>query len=271
MPTEKIEKILKAINPMNPEILHQRLDAFLRGDLGAEEEEWVRDYLLIDDEALLAFTYQVAEKVDTGEIPLREWPSGLPMPPMELYSVPMTFSDAARQALGTIWEEVKAQGKAWAAEQRETVQRCLQGAMMLWRISFAGAGAHYGKAAPEPTMGGNMDTAAEVVDENWQPQGQVVPFEITEGPLVTKDGYFSYVLHTPEDRWQGNRILCTVPLAEGQRLSFASVVEPAPSGQGGAVRFRAEGLLQRPPGEQDVPIPVDFVRLWLLPSSLEAA
>lgn len=263
MPTNAIEKVLKALSPLSCKEVRQRFDALLREQLHGEEEEWIQEHLLVCDECLDAFTNKVGEKVDTGEIPLREWPSDLPLPPMELYASSSSLPAAAQEMLGVMWEEVRqlaAQGKEWAKEQLAEAERCLQGAMMLWRMPVM-ADAGLGQPSLVPAMDA-QGTAAEVVDETWQPQGTVVPLEVRKGeePTVTADGRFTFTLHIPETRWQGARMMCTLRLVEGQRVSFESTVQPDPSGHGGQVRFTAEGL----PQGKKVTIPVELVQLFLV-------
>ena len=162
-----------------------------------------------------------------------------------------------------LWEDVRqlaAQGKKWAKEQLAEAQRCLQGAMMLWQMPVM-ADAGLGQPLLVPTVSA-QGTAAEVVDETWQPQGTVIPLEIKEGPAVTAEGRFLYTLHTPEAQWQGKRMLCTLLLVEGQRVSFESTVQPDPAGQGGQVNFTAEGL----PQGKKVTIPTELVQLFLVVS-----
>jgi hypothetical protein len=174
---------------------------------------------------------------------------------------------ARRGVLGLIWEkvrEVAAQGEAWAKEKLAEGQRWIEGAMMLWQMTPALAG---GSGLSTPGMGAT-GIAAEVVDDTWQPQGKVVPFEVREGegPVVTADGRFTFTLHTPEAQWQGAQAVCTLLLVEGQRVSFESVVQPAPSGQGGEVSFTAEGL----PQGAEVPVPLELVQLYVVASDREA-
>jgi hypothetical protein len=257
METNNADKILRALNPLSCEEARQRFDALLQEKLGGEEEEWAQEHLLVCEECLHAFANRVGQKVDDGEIPLREWPSDLPLPAMELYASSASSYAAAREVVGVVWAEVKQlarQGIEWAKDQLDETQRCLQGAMMLWQMpALAG-----GSDLSAPGMGAT-GIAAEVVDDTWQPQGKVVPFEVREGPVVTADGRFTFTLHTPEAQWQGAQAVCTLLLVEGQRVSFESKVEP-----GGQVQFTAEGL---PPLEvEKVEIPLELVHLSLVAS-----
>jgi hypothetical protein len=168
----------------------------------------------------------------------------------------------ARQGvLGMMWEKVRqavAQGEEWAKERLAEGRKWIEGAMRLWQLSPAPAF----PPLPVPALGATKGLAAEVMDDTWQPQNRVVSFEVREeeeGPRVTADGRFTFTLHTPEAQWQGAQVMCTLLLVEGQRVSFESVVEPDPSGQGGQVRFMAEGL---PP--KDIPVPLELLHLYLI-------
>lgn len=256
MPNDSIQKILKVLNPLSCKETRKRFDALLREELRGEEEEWVQEHLLVCDECLDAFTNKVSRKVDAGEIPLQEWPSDLPLPPMELYTSASSLPAAAQEVLGVMWREVREaarQGEELAKEKLAEAQRWVEGAMMLWQMTPTRARG-LGPLAPAPGVG-VKGTAAEVVDDKWQPQDKVVPFEVREGPVVTADGHFTFTLHTPQPQWQGTRMVCTLLLVEGQRVSFESEV------QGGQVSFTAEGL---PQGEENRLVPLELLQLYLI-------
>jgi hypothetical protein len=176
----------------------------------------------------------------------------------------------ARQGvLGLVWEkvrEVASQGEAWAKEKLTEGQSWIKGTMVLWQMTPALDGAWGLGAARVPPLGAK-GIAAEVVDDTWQPQGKVVPFEVREdeGPVVTADGRFTFTLHTPEAQWQGAQAVCTVLLVQGQRVSFESVVQLDLLGKRGQVSFTAEGL----PQGAKVPVPLELVRLYLIAPNKE--
>jgi len=258
MPTNTIEKVLKALSPLSCKEVRQRFDALLREQLHGEEEEWVREHLLVCDKCLDAFTNKVGEKVDAGEIPLREWPNDLPLPDMELYTSSSSLPAATQEALGIMWEEARATTKEWAKEKLKEVQRCIAGTIRLLQMEPALAGEGLGqKVIALPTMGGK-GPAIEVEASAGQLQ---VPFEIVEGPIFTKDGRFLLTLETTDPQWERKRVVCTVALVEEQKVSFAGVVQPTGSGQKWRVAIAADGLPQE---EEDTPVPLDFVQLSLM-------
>lgn len=177
---------------------------------------------------------------------------------------------ARRGVSGLMWDkliQLVAQGEEWAKEKLDEGRERIKRTMMLWQLSPAWAGGHGLGPEPAPMMGAT-GLAAEVVNDTWQPQGRVVPLEVREeeeGPRITADGRFTLTLHTPEAQWQGAQVVCTLLLVERQRVSFESVVQLDPSGQGGQVRFSADGL----PQGMEVPVPLELVQLYLLASNGE--
>lgn len=175
---------------------------------------------------------------------------------------------ARRGVSGLMWDkliQLVAQGEEWAKEKLDEGRERIKRTMMLWQLSPAPVF----PPMPIPVLGAATEgIAAEVMDETWQPQNKVVPFEVKEekdGPRVTADGCFTLTVHTPETQWQGAQVVCTLLLVEGQRVSFESVVQSDPSGQGGQVRFSADGL----PQGMEVPVPLELVQLYLLASNGE--
>jgi hypothetical protein len=282
MSTEDAKKLLKALSPLSCTQVRQWLAAWVRDALDVEQADEIRDHVLVCDTCLLAFTEVVEHQVDTGAIPLQAWPSALPLPPQDLFAttaapVPppvaavATALAAVSETFGIVWDNVKQAAHAGLAEAQAALvegRRCLEGARAFWRQMFPELQeAHLGAAAA-PMMGADVSgLTAEVVDETWQPQGRVVPFTIaTPGgwPVLTADGRFTLTVQTPETQWHGAEVVCTLVLVETRRLSFTSVVRPAPTGAGGEVRFTATELLQ---GPADVLIPLEFVQLVLRPSA----
>lgn len=264
MENEKLEKVLKALNPLSCADVRkefERLSHKSNSEPSTEADEDLREHLLLCEECWLAFAERVAQKVESGEIPLAEWPKDLPVPPMDLFTV--SAAAIEHPSLGIMWQKVwnsAQQGQKWAQEKvaqgREWIDRCTP----LWSM----------KPAFEDGMGPSSVSTmeaqvliAEVVDSSFQPKGGTVPLEIREGegPRITADGRFTVTLHTSDRQWGAARAICTLILADGQRVSFESILQPAPAGQGCDVRFTAEGL---PPGVENVQVPLDFLRLYIL-------
>lgn len=235
--------------------------------LDAEKKGRVRGHLEGCEECFAVLMEQVAqeEELEAEDLPVSLLESAR--------GVVSAYVTAQRGMLGLMWDKLTqlvAQGEEWAKEKLDEGREWIKGAMNLWQMTPAWAGGHGLGPEPGPAMGAK-GIAAEVVDDTWRPQGRVVPFEVKEekeGPRVTGDGRFTLTLHTPEAQWQGAQVVCTLLLlVEGQRVSFESVVQPDPSGQGGQVRFAAEDL---PQGAEDVPVPLEFLQLHLVVPNREA-
>lgn len=220
MSVKTVEKILKAINSMNRTTVQQKFDAFLCGELRREEEEEVQDYLLIDDEALLAFADKVAEKVDAGEIPLQKWPDDLPMPSMAQFQ-PSTSLPVTIQGLGVVWGQVKQladQGVAWARDQVSETLRCLEEAMQQWRVAPAMASGSPRRRVVIRGRPASID--AQVINEHGPVQGYVAPLEVKIGPEIGPDRCFRLTLSTSDPDWWGETVVCTLLLPQEQKVSF---------------------------------------------------
>lgn len=228
--------------------------------LDAEQRGRVRGHLERCEDCFSVLMEQVAQE----ELEAEDLPASLLESARGVVSAYVT---AQRGVLGLMWDKLTqlvAQGEEWAEEKLEEARRWLGGTMVLWQMEpTIDAAAALGPGALMPVMGAK-EIAALVVDVTWQPQGRVVPFEVKrveEEPRITADGRFTCTLYTREAQWQGAQVVCTLLLVEGQRVSFESVVEADPSGQGGVVRFTAEGL---PSGENEVPVPLYFVEFSIV-------
>lgn len=275
--------------PMTCEQAHGLFTALLKETLEAELGGRLEGHLLACEECSVALAEAIDRAFAPGAFPSSAVPP-LPAPVTAVAGVAPAAarghqmapalegledaaarSPALRERFGLLWEAVKQAARrekhAWAEAALAEGRHCLEGAMALWRLMFPELqGAHVGAAAA-PMMGADAPgLTAEVVDETWQPQGRVVPLTIaTPGgrPILTADGRFTLTVQTPETQWHGAQVVCTLVLVEARRISFASVVQPAPTGSGGEARFAATEL---PQGPADVPIPLEFVQLMLRPS-----
>jgi hypothetical protein len=287
MENERLQQLFKALNPLSCAQVRERLSDWALGpfeEAGAEqaeaiepftpeEDEAMREHVLVCDACLLAFSEAVGRHIDAGVIERQPWPRDLPLPSLALYTAYAAFQ-RAQEVLGMLWEPVQQaarEGQQWAMEQLTEGRRLLEGTMALLprRRAMAGALGWLGAALGDVQDTESPVISAEVVDEHFHPQDRMLPLAIrTEeaGPLITADGCFAMTLHTNEAQWQGAPALCTLLLVEGQRVSFAGVVEPDPHGPGGQVHFAAEGL----PVTETSPVPLGLIEIRLVVPSSEA-
>lgn len=266
MENEKLEKVLKALNPLSCADVRRQFERLSRESIGGsltEADEDLQEHLLLCEDCWLAFAERVARKVESGEIPLAEWPKDLPVPPMDLFTV--SAAAIEHPLLGVMWRKLRdleAQGEKWPNQKltqlRDNVERFMQfceGLTGIREPAFATLG-----TTAVPTTGVQVITA-EVLDNNWKPTGTTVRFEIgdKESPRITADGHFTLTARTADRQWVGAQVFCTMILVENQKVSFASVVEPDRSGQSGLVKIEAEGLPRRA-----TVIPISFIRMSLL-------
>lgn len=86
---------------------------------------------------------------------------------------------------------------------------------------------------------------------------------IEEPPLITANGIFRFVISSTERLDPGHKVICSLHLPQNQTLHFeANELREADSGRI-AIKFQVEGL---PHIEEDVPIPIEQIRLYFVPN-----
>jgi len=158
----------------------------------------------------------------------------------------------AAQARPPRWEEVQAaMEEAWAQE----VLRRMAATVALWQAARP-------RRAARPSWGPGEAEPVETVevqplDRAGQPAGKPVSFHVDQPPCLTAEGRFLFTLSTTE-KPPGEVVLCTMELVERGEVTFAAPLRPV--GEGWRAEIAAEGL---PAGEEEVPVPLERLRLYL--------
>lgn len=123
MANDNLQKILKALNPLACGETQQLFVKFWENELGPEQEELVREHVLVCDDCFNVFADTVAESGNSGELPL----SGLP-----------AESEPALMTNGPAIEEEDTSAQLWLNEkcyELKTVE-AYPGWLEVARLSF---------------------------------------------------------------------------------------------------------------------------------------
>ncbi len=85
MQNSDVQKFFKLLSPLSCPETRQLFPEFLQDETSSEQREQIQEHLVVCEECIFALTNAVEEQVDSGVIPMRKFPSELPLPTLEAF------------------------------------------------------------------------------------------------------------------------------------------------------------------------------------------
>jgi hypothetical protein len=264
--------------------IRDRLPGFAANQLGPTAEGEVQGHLLDCQSCSEVFSEFLLEQVESGALPLLTSPI---VPSSELYdrylrarhgsTMWCAVRDALRDAGRRDWaatriEEIrvgfelltKPARRRGAVRTRSAATRRavtpspepLRNRNLTDQVKFRGSQVNYNGPRPLGAGGPLEHVTADVLKPTGEPSGSVVAFEVRTPPEITGEGRFRFALSTNAADHDGQRVVCTIVLADTEPVSFEAIIAGREGHDEHAVVFDEHGL----PGS-GCRIPIDRVKL----------